>query len=224
MRNCCCRKLASRCAGWKPYEDDERPVNVFDAAAQGASSGLMLALNVGAMLLAFIGLIAVINLGVSSLNDSWSLEKLFGFLFAPAAWLLGIPWQEATQGGSLIGTKLVANEFVAFSQLEVMQEADPISKPEPRHHDFRPLRIRELFFNRHPFGRARGFGSQAPTRNRTTGNVRRFCGHLFQFDERGHCGFVFVVGSGREFSPLGIAELQGMGFICPWERCCAFYF
>lgn len=109
------------------YQDEDRPVNVFDAAAQGAASGLQLALNVGAMLLAFIGLIALINLGISTLNDSWSLERLFGMLFAPVAWLLGVPWQDATQGGSLIGTKLVANEFVAFSQLEAMQKTNPIA-------------------------------------------------------------------------------------------------
>ena len=109
------------------YRDDVRPVNVFDAAAQGASSGLQLALNVGAMLLAFIGLIALINLGLSSCHESWSLEGVLGQVFAPIAWLLGVPWQEASHGGSLIGTKLVANEFVAFSHLQALQEASPIS-------------------------------------------------------------------------------------------------
>lgn len=116
----------------KVYQDDEdRPANVFDAAAQGASSGLQLALNVGAMLLAFIGLIAVVNLGLAEagswLGAAWSLEGLFGWLFAPVAWILGVPWHEAAQGGSLIGTKLVANEFIAFKALEGFQGAETIS-------------------------------------------------------------------------------------------------
>ena len=118
------------------YQDeDDKPANVFDAAAQGASSGLQLALNVGAMLLAFIGLIAVVNLGLGQVgswfNASWSLEALFGWAFAPVAWLLGVPWHEAAQGGSLIGTKLVANEFIAFLSLQGFQAAESIS---PRTH------------------------------------------------------------------------------------------
>lgn len=116
----------------KVYQDDaDKPANVFDAAAQGASSGLQLALNVGAMLLAFIGLIAVVNLGLAEVGSwfkaEWSLEGLFGWLFAPVAWLLGVPWNDAAQGGSLIGTKLVANEFIAFQSLEGFQAAATIS-------------------------------------------------------------------------------------------------
>ena len=118
------------------YQDEEeKPANVFDAAAQGASSGMYLAFNVGAMLLAFIGLIAVVNLGFAQVgswfNAEWSLEGLFGWAFAPVAWLLGVPWKEAAQGGSLIGTKLVANEFIAFLSLQDFQAAETIS---PRTH------------------------------------------------------------------------------------------
>ncbi|MDP0490250.1 MAG: NupC/NupG family nucleoside CNT transporter [Verrucomicrobiota bacterium JB023] len=99
-----------------PLDEEDKPVNLFDAAAKGAAEGLQLALNVGAMLLAFIGLIAVLNLGLEALGTS--LEKILGFLFAPLAWLVGIPWTEAAQGGSLIGQKVVANEFVAFFSLQ----------------------------------------------------------------------------------------------------------
>lgn len=97
----------------------ERSVNVFDAAATGASNGLALAVNIGAMLLAFVGLIALVNgllawaggwLGV----DSLSLELLLGNLFRPLAYLLGVPWEESAVAGNLIGQKLVLNEFVAF--------------------------------------------------------------------------------------------------------------
>jgi CNT family concentrative nucleoside transporter len=96
-----------------------RPANVFDAAAGGASDGLRLALNVGAMLLAFIGLIALLNgilgwLGSILGFDGLTLQLILGWLFSPVAWLLGIPWEQATAGGSFIGQKLVINEFVAF--------------------------------------------------------------------------------------------------------------
>ncbi|MDT8894303.1 NupC/NupG family nucleoside CNT transporter [Halomonas sp. I1] len=103
-------------------EEEDHPSNVLDAAASGASSGLRLAANVGAMLLAFIGLIALIN-GILGGVGGWfgmetlSLEQILGWLFAPLAFLLGIPWSEATLAGSFIGQKLVVNEFVAYINL-----------------------------------------------------------------------------------------------------------
>lgn len=106
---------------------EDRPANVFDAAAGGASEGLKLALNVGAMLLAFIGLIALLNgvLGwVGGLFNyaQLSLQLLLGWLFSPVAWLLGIPWEQATLGGTFIGQKLVINEFVAFIEFGAVQD------------------------------------------------------------------------------------------------------
>ncbi|HAV11901.1 MAG TPA: NupC/NupG family nucleoside CNT transporter [Opitutae bacterium] len=97
------------------------PVNVFDAAAHGASDGLKLALNVGAMLIAFIGLIALINgllgwVGGVLGYETLSLQLLLGYLFSPVAWMLGVPWEQAVTGGSFIGQKLVLNEFVAFAE------------------------------------------------------------------------------------------------------------
>lgn len=100
-------------------EDDDAPVNVIDAAANGASSGLYLALNVGAMLLAFVALIAVVN-GVLGGVGGWfgmpelTLELVLGWVFSPLAFLLGVPWAEAVTAGSFIGQKLVVNEFVAY--------------------------------------------------------------------------------------------------------------
>ncbi len=99
--------------------EDERPTNVLDAAASGASSGLMLALNVGAMLLVFIALIAVLNgllgwFGGLVGYPQVSLQGLLGYLFAPLAFVIGVPWAEAVQAGSFIGQKLVLNEFVAY--------------------------------------------------------------------------------------------------------------
>ena len=97
----------------------EKSVNVFDAAAAGAANGLALAVNIGAMLLAFVGLIALLNGLLGGLGGlvgwEWlSLEFLLGNLFRPMAFLLGIPWDEAAVAGNLIGQKLVLNEFVAF--------------------------------------------------------------------------------------------------------------
>lgn len=97
----------------------DQPVNVIDAAASGASSGLKLALNVGAMLLAFVGLIALLNGifgGVGSIfgYDELTLELILGYIFSPLAFIIGVPWEEATTIGSFIGQKLVVNEFVAY--------------------------------------------------------------------------------------------------------------
>ncbi len=104
----------------------EQPhVNAIDAAAGGAADGLRLALNVGAMLLAFLALIAMGNgmigwaaaqVGFEPLMEE-PLQKIFGWLFAPAAWLVGVPWSDAAEVGSLFGIKMVANEFVAFQNL-----------------------------------------------------------------------------------------------------------
>lgn len=109
---------------------EEAPVNVVDAAATGAATGLRLALNVGAMMLAFIGLVALVNAMTGTVGQwlGWeglSLQRLLGVLFSPLAWLLGIPWHEALQGGSFIGQKLVLNEFIAY--LEFVQVKDALS-------------------------------------------------------------------------------------------------
>ncbi|EDP58665.1 NupC/NupG family nucleoside CNT transporter [Vibrio sp. AND4] len=111
----------------QPHEDieeamdggDDKPANVIDAAAGGAASGLQLALNVGAMLIAFVGLIALIN-GMLGGIGGWfgmpelTLELILGYAFSPLAFLIGVPWDEAIVAGSFIGQKLVINEFVAY--------------------------------------------------------------------------------------------------------------
>lgn len=97
----------------------EEHVNVIDAAAAGASSGMTLALNVGAMVLAFVGLIALLNTLLGWLGgfigfDELSLQLVLGYLFQPLAFIVGVPWEETRVAGSLIGQKLVFNEFVAY--------------------------------------------------------------------------------------------------------------
>ena len=103
-------------------ELEKNTENLVDAAAAGASDGLKLALNVGAMLLAFIALIAMFNgiLGWAGGLFSFpqlSLELITGYLFAPVAWLLGVPWQDCQIVGSLLGKKIILNEFVAYLDL-----------------------------------------------------------------------------------------------------------
>ena len=90
-------------------------VNVIDAIGRGTGEGLHLALNVGAMLVSFLALIALVNaiLGLAGL----SMQQIFGWVFAPIAWSLGVPWRDSATIGNLLGTRMVLNEFVAYSQL-----------------------------------------------------------------------------------------------------------
>ena len=104
-----------------------RATNVVEAMADGALSGVKIAVAVGATLLAFISIIAMMNGILGKVGDvfniSLSFELILGYLFAPVAWLLGIPWNEAMVAGSLIGNKVVVNEFVAFIQfMDVKQQ------------------------------------------------------------------------------------------------------
>ncbi|MDY4280814.1 MAG: NupC/NupG family nucleoside CNT transporter [[Pasteurella] mairii] len=107
----------------------EKPANILDAAAAGASSGMMLALNVGAMLIAFVALIALIN-GMLSGIGGWfnvselSLGAIFGWIFKPLAWVIGVPWDEAEIAGRMIGTKLAINEFVGYLEFAPYLSAD----------------------------------------------------------------------------------------------------
>lgn len=110
-------------AGEVKFVFEKNTANVIDAAASGAGEGLRLAANVGAMLLAFIALIAMLN-GALSWMGGWfgfpqlSFELITGYLFAPIAFLLGVPWAECVQVGTLLGKKLVINEFVAYLDLQ----------------------------------------------------------------------------------------------------------
>jgi CNT family concentrative nucleoside transporter len=112
--------------GTVKLEVERTDVNVIDAAGRGTSEGLQLAINVGAMLISFVALIAMTNalLGVVGL----SLQQIFGWVFAPIAWSLGVPWRDAPTIGNLLGTRMVLNEFIAFAQLGGLKETlDPRS-------------------------------------------------------------------------------------------------
>ncbi|MEO8142523.1 MAG: nucleoside transporter C-terminal domain-containing protein [Sphingomicrobium sp.] len=105
------------------FEDGEQPVNIIQAAGQGAQTGVKLAVAVGAMVLAFVALVALLNgiIGGIGLHwfgqNGWSLQAGLGTIFSPVMYLIGIPWNEAGAAGGLFGTKVVLNEFVAFIDL-----------------------------------------------------------------------------------------------------------
>jgi len=127
--------------GLKSAAPEERPGNVLDAAARGATDGLRLALNVGAMLVAFVSLLALINWPLEAIGDidqirAWreargigplDLQTLLGWLLAPVAWLMGVPWVDATAFGSLLGQKVIVTEFVAYPALAEMSQQGRIT-------------------------------------------------------------------------------------------------
>jgi CNT family concentrative nucleoside transporter len=108
------------------FEEGERPANVIMAAAQGAQTGVKLAVAVGAMVLAFVALVALAN-GLLSGVGGWfgieglTFQRIVGYVFQPIMFLIGVPWNEAGTAGGLFGTKVVLNEFVAFIDLGAMQ-------------------------------------------------------------------------------------------------------
>ena len=104
----------------------EKESNILGAISRGTVDGLHLALNVGAMLITFLALLALLNamMGWTHMHISWfpySLQQIFGWVLAPVAWLIGVPWRDAAQIGNLLGTRMVLNEFVAFKQLGTMK-------------------------------------------------------------------------------------------------------
>jgi len=118
-----------------PKHDEDRASNVLEATAKGTTDGLHLALNVCAMLISFIALIALINGVMGSVHNAnhmhWfpaSLETIFGWIFAPVAFIIGVPWHDCTAVGNLLGTRMVLNELVAFTMLGPQQATlDPRS-------------------------------------------------------------------------------------------------
>jgi len=118
-------------AGRVEMPPGEKESNILSAIARGTVDGLHLALNVGAMLIVFLALLALLNamMGWVHIHIGWfpySLQQILGWIFAPVAWLIGVPWHDATKIGDLLGLRMVTNEFVAFSQLGPMKSSlDP---------------------------------------------------------------------------------------------------
>ena len=120
-------------AGKVEIQVEKTAVNIIDAAAQGAGDGLRLVLNIAAMLIAFLALIAMLNGGFGKVHEwlPWfpqSMQQVLGWIFAPVAWLLGVPWRDCASIGQLLGERLVTNELIAFIDLgKIRAQLDPHS-------------------------------------------------------------------------------------------------
>jgi concentrative nucleoside transporter, CNT family len=114
--------------------DGPRPdANLIDAAARGTRDGLLLAVNVGAILIAFIALVTLVNLGLGQIGGLFgdpdlAVEKILGWLLAPLAWLIGVPWSEAGTVGGLLGLRTVTNEAVAYQELGKLVRGEALSQ------------------------------------------------------------------------------------------------
>lgn len=115
-------------AGFEPIELPRTSNNVFEAITNGTTDGLKLALNVAAMLIAFLALIALVDLILYQFNPDWTLAAIFGHVFAPFAWLMGVEPGDTQRVGELIGTKIVATEMIAYSDLNTMVAGQQISE------------------------------------------------------------------------------------------------
>ena len=151
--------------GTVTLEVERTDVNIIDAAGRGTSEGLQLALNVGAMLISFVALIALLNAILGALGGTvgladLSLQKIFGWVFAPVAWSLGVPWRDAAAVGNLLGTRMVLNEFIAFLELGKMK--DMLDPAIVHDRDLRVVRLRQLRVDRHANRRHRRAGAGAP--------------------------------------------------------------
>ncbi len=114
-------------------ELEDRPVNVLDAATKGTTDGLFLALNVAAMLISFLAIVALVNGLLGGTHNFFAahgfrwfpskLESILGVIFAPVAWLIGIPWHDCMAIGNLLGTRMVLNELVAYTMLTAQKAA-----------------------------------------------------------------------------------------------------
>ncbi|MBV8882210.1 MAG: hypothetical protein JO332_19800 [Planctomycetaceae bacterium] len=108
---------ASVTAGDTPIAFEKTSANALDAVCTGAADGMKLVLNVIAMLLAFVSIIAMINGGLGLLWPELTLQRMFGWVLAPVAWLMGVPWKDCPAIGSLLGTRMILNEFIAYLEL-----------------------------------------------------------------------------------------------------------
>jgi CNT family concentrative nucleoside transporter len=110
---------------------EKKQVNIIDSAAAGASAGMTLALNVAAMLIAFLSILALINWPLQALGNALgtelSLEIIFSWIFSPLAFVMGVPWEEAGKVGSLFGQKIILTEFIAYMGLTKLTAAGELS-------------------------------------------------------------------------------------------------
>ena len=151
----------------------QQPPRIYDSAmdsiTRGTSDGLNIYLNILAILIVLIAFVALGNGIIGCLPDvggsALTLERIAGWIFAPIAWLMGIPWSEALTAGSLLGIKSVLNEFIALSAAR-RDFAGSLVRSQPPDHHLRPRRLRQPLQHRHPDQRHRCDGAGAPRRSR----------------------------------------------------------
>ncbi len=114
-------------AGDVRFEPELTTHNVLDAAANGAAQGVQLAINVGALLIAFVGLVHMANFVLES-TVGMPLNTIFGYAFAPFAAAMGVPWEDVLEVGQLLGRKTVLNEFMAYQRMQEMVEAQKLTE------------------------------------------------------------------------------------------------
>ena len=149
--------------------------NLLDAASRGTRDGLHLALNIAAMLISFLGLVALVNMGLSYVGTS--LQGIVGWAMAPVAYLLGVPWEDCKAIGKLLGTRTVLNELIAFKDLgDLKAEASP-DRSLGRDRQLRALRLRQYQLDRHSARRDRSARARAPARPGAAGHASLARGH-----------------------------------------------
>jgi CNT family concentrative nucleoside transporter len=120
-------ELAGRQHEKVDYSSSLKYDSVIDAVSKGTSDGMMVVMNIAAILIVMVALVALVNMCLSGLNvggQPITIERILGFIFTPLAWLIGIPWKEASTGGWILGVKMVLTEFVAFLKLAAIPVAD----------------------------------------------------------------------------------------------------
>lgn len=180
----------------KEIEKEEEYANIFEAAASGAASGMHLAMNVGAMLLAFVALIALLNGIIGGIGGWFGMPELtfqwiLGYALQPLAWALGVPWSEANLAGSFIGQKFVVNEFIAY--LDFLEAKDQLSEVSQAIITFALCGFANLSSIAILMG---GIGALAPTRRKeiaTLGLRAVFAATLANFMSAALAGFFFTL-------------------------------
>ncbi|TDF38150.1 NupC/NupG family nucleoside CNT transporter [Alteromonadaceae bacterium M269] len=176
--------------------DDDGYANIFDAAASGAASGMHLAMNVGAMLLAFVALIALLNGIIGGIGGWFGMPELtfqwfLGYALQPLAWTLGVPWSEANMAGSFIGQKFVVNEFIAY--LDFLEAKDQLSEVTQAIVTFALCGFANLSSIAILMG---GIGALAPTRRKEIASLGLravFAATLANFMSAALAGFFFAL-------------------------------
>jgi hypothetical protein len=199
---------------------DDPPQSSMDAIAQGTREGIELVVNVTAMLIVIVALVALANQLIAVIGRPFglgaTLEQMLGWLFAPLAWLIGIPWSESTMAGSLLGVKTVLNELIAYLQL-AGTSAEALSPPLTPDLDLRALRLCQPGKPWHSDRRHGGDGARAPGRDRKSRRSHAGLGDARHLDDGG---------SGRRLDARLVPHWRGLAapMSAPlsagaWEKC-----